>query len=90
MPSYAKFQSDNNKYTDKTSRLRTNNPDFNPTIQVNGKKENAHFMRNLKRWSDLVAYFRWYPDIFLDWIRPTEIDEETGKIRKLGIELGRC
>ena len=44
----------------------------------------------LSRWEELSAYFRWYPDIFLYWIRPTEIDEETGKIRKLGIELGRC
>ena len=31
----------------------------------------------LSRWEELIAYFRWYPDIFLDWIRPTEIDEET-------------
>ena len=27
-------------------------------------------------------------DIFLDWLRPTEIDKETGKVRKLGIEIG--
>lgn len=27
-------------------------------------------------------------DIFLDWITPTEIDEKTGKVRKLGIEIG--
>ena len=88
MPSYAKFQSDNNKYTDKTSRLRTNNPDFNPTIQVNGKKENAHFMRNLKRWSDLVTYFRWYPDCFYALITP-----ETGALIRLGpdqIIILRC
>ena len=42
----------------------------------------------LERWSELIAYFRWYPDILLDWLRPTEIDKETGKVRKLGIEIG--
>lgn len=44
----------------------------------------------LSRWEELIAYFRWYPDIFLSWITPTEVDEETGETRKLGIELGRC
>lgn len=42
----------------------------------------------LSRWEELIAYFRWYPDIFLSWITPTEVDEETGETRKLGIELG--
>ena len=30
----------------------------------------------LDRWSELIAYFRWYPAILLDWLRPTEIDKE--------------
>lgn len=55
-----------------------------------GYKSEYSQEEQLSRWEELIAYFRWYPDIFLDWIRPTEIDEETGKIRKLGIELGRC
>lgn len=42
----------------------------------------------LDRWSELIAYFRWYPDIFLDWITPTETDEETGEVRRVGITLG--
>ena len=28
------------------------------------------------------------PDIFLDWITPTEIDEKTGEVKKVGIEIG--
>lgn len=42
----------------------------------------------LMRWSELIAFYRWYPDLFCDVLRPTEIDKDTGKVRKLGIELG--
>lgn len=27
-------------------------------------------------------------DVFLEWITPTEVDEKTGKVRKVGIKLG--
>lgn len=37
----------------------------------------------LDRWSELIAYFRWYPDIWLEWITPTD---EEGK--RIGITLG--
>ena len=37
----------------------------------------------LDRWSELIAYFRWYPDVFCEWITPTDDD---GK--RIGITLG--
>ena len=37
----------------------------------------------LDRWSELIAYFRWYPDVWLEWITPTD---EEGK--RIGITLG--
>lgn len=37
----------------------------------------------LDRWSELIAYFRWYPDVFCEWITPTD---EDGK--RIGITLG--
>ena len=33
-----KFESDNNKYTNKSSRVNVNNPDFNPSVDIKGKK----------------------------------------------------
>lgn len=42
-----------------------------------------------ERWSELLGFFRLYPDVFLEWITPTELDEETGEIRRVGITLGR-
>ena len=27
-------------------------------------------------------------DVFLEWITPREVDEKTGKVRKVGIKLG--
>lgn len=53
-----KFESDNNKYTNKSSRVNVNNPDFNPSVAVNGKKENSLFDKKQKQWADLVAYYR--------------------------------
>lgn len=34
-------------------------------------------------WSDILAFFMWYPDLFLDACRPVDI--ETGE--KMGISL---
>ena len=36
----------------------------------------------LDRWSELIAYFRWYPDVFCEWITPTD---DEGK--RIGITL---
>lgn len=41
-----------------------------------------------ERWSELLGFFRIYPDIFLEWLTPTEVDEETGEVRRIGITLG--
>lgn len=71
-----KFESDNNKYTNKSSRVNVNNPDFNPSVSVNGKKENTLFEKKQKQWADLIAYYRWFPDLWYDLITP-----ETGGIR---------
>lgn len=52
------FQSDNAKYTNKSTRTDTHNPEFNPTIQVNGKKELGGLERNQQKWVNVVAYYR--------------------------------
>lgn len=38
----------------------------------------------LDKWEELIAFWRWYPDLFLDMITP--VDPETGQIK--GIRLG--
>lgn len=37
----------------------------------------------IEEWSKLLAFFMWYPDLFLDACRP--VDPETGE--KMGISL---
>ena len=60
------------------------------TTMTQGYRSEYTQESNLRTGQSLIAYFRWYPDIlFCDWLRPTEVDEETGKVRKVGIEL-RC
>ena len=76
MASVKHFETDNKKYSSKSSRVNVNNPEFNPAIEINGIKENDIFARNQKKWADLVSYYRWYPDLWYDLITP-----ETGGIR---------
>lgn len=76
MASFGKFQNDNNKYTRKESRIDKNNPSFNSAVKINGEFEKTSFEKNLKKWSDVVSYFRWFPDAFWDVLTP-----KTGSIR---------
>lgn len=57
-------------------------------MSVGSYKNEYSQKEQLDRWSELIALFRWYPDVFLEWITPTEIDEETGEIKRVGITLG--
>lgn len=81
MASYGKFQSDNAKYTNKLSRSVTYNPDFNPTIDVVGNSSKTAFERNLHKWAELVAFYRWNPDLWYNLLTP-----ETGAIIKLDLD----
>ena len=54
---------------------------------VNYKNEYSQ-KEQLDRWSELIAFYRFYPDLWLDLITPTEMDEETGEVKKVGINLG--
>lgn len=70
MASYGKFQGDNNKYTKKVSRNDTANPSLTAMVKVNGVNESFNFNENLDKWSDLVAFYRFYPDLWYDLITP--------------------
>ena len=70
MASYGKFQNDNNKYTKKVSRNDTTNSSLTTMVKVNGANESLNFNENLDKWSDLVAFYRFYPDLWYDLITP--------------------
>ena len=57
-------------------------------MKVANYKNEYSQKEQLDRWSELIAFYRWYPDLWLDLITPTEIDEETGEVKKVGITLG--
>lgn len=67
MASYNNFQSDNAKY----SKNRSNyNPAVNPSVKAKGDKERNHLIDNLDKYMEFVSWMRWYPDLFLDLIKP--------------------
>lgn len=76
MPSYSNFQSDNQKYTNKNTRLNKFNPEFNAAVAVNGNKELTSFKKNINKWTYIVSFYRFYPDLWYDLITP-----ETGGIK---------
>ena len=47
-------------------------------------KDKLSYDEQLDRWHELIAFYRWYPDLFVDLLRP--VDPHTGK--KTGFELG--
>lgn len=72
MPYIKKFENDNNKYTNKSSRIDVNNPNFTPAVNVVGDKEKKGFEKNLDKWCEIVAFYRWYPDLWYDLITPKD------------------
>ncbi len=74
MPSYTKFQSDNQKYTQ--NRYDMHNPEFNKTIDTKSKKGAIGFQNNLDKWVEFVSWSRWNADLYYDLITP-----EKGGIR---------
>jgi ribonucleoside-diphosphate reductase alpha chain len=72
MASFEKFQSDNKK---NTHQRGVYNPEFNPSISALGVQEEKSFNKHLLNYYRFVSWARWYPDLFLDLIKP-----ETGGI----------
>lgn len=54
------------------SRAPTSNHEAwdNPTVKPVSKGQKDFFHTHIKQYSDLIAWMRWYPDLFLDLIRP--------------------
>lgn len=69
MASYDKFQSDNAKYSSKEGR-NNHNPEFNSTVEAKGQEEYTQLRSNIDKYADFVSWMRWYPDLFLDLIKP--------------------
>jgi ribonucleoside-diphosphate reductase alpha chain len=69
MPSYGNFQSDNAKYSTKESRTNYN-ADFNSVVETKGKEEYDQFRSNIDKYVDFVSWCRWFPDLWLDLIKP--------------------
>jgi hypothetical protein len=74
MASFNNFQSKNVKH----DKDRTNiyEPDFNPTVQARSLDQTDNFTKNLDKYTDLISWARWNPDLWWDLITP-----ETGGIR---------
>ena len=61
-----------------------NNPWDNPTVKAKTSSQENFFKAHIKQYSDLISFFRFYPDLFLDMMR--EKDPETGE-PKGGVNL---
>lgn len=69
MASHNNFQSDNAKYTSKENRSNYNS-EFNSTVSAKGENEENQLRSNLDKYVDFISWARFYPDLFLDLIKP--------------------
>jgi len=74
MASHAKFQSKTNKYgaTNRTS----SDAELTTHMSAKGKDDGDFISRNIDKLTELISFWRFYPDLFLDLITP-----ETGGIK---------
>lgn len=69
MSSHKNFQRDNFKYTRESSRMISDNPEFNSQVKVNDLKKDS-FEENFDIWIQFIQWARWFPDLFYDLIKP--------------------
>lgn len=67
MSVYTNFQSDNAKHT---SNRSVYNPSVNPSVKAKGDKEEGQLHDNLDKYIEFLSWARFYPDLFLDLIKP--------------------
>lgn len=56
----------------------------NPTVKPKTEGQQSFFQAHIKQYTEMISFFRFYPDLFLDMMRTK--DPETGK-PKDGVEL---
>jgi ribonucleoside-diphosphate reductase alpha chain len=69
MPSYGNFQSDNKKFTNLSNRS-DHNPDFNSSVKPTSNESANKFDDNMDKYAEFLSWARFYPDLFLDLIKP--------------------
>nr|DAZ37712.1 MAG TPA: Terminase large subunit [Caudoviricetes sp.] len=42
----------------------------NPTVTASNDSQKSFFEAHIKQYTELISFFRWHPDLFLDMIRP--------------------
>ena len=65
------FESDAHKHQRMENAPTSNyNPLDNSTLKVKSNPEKNFFESHLQQYSDFISWARWYPDLFLDLIKP--------------------
>lgn len=67
MPSYNNFQSNNQKFS--KDRYDFYNDSFENPVE---KKQDDFITKNIHKWTELISFLKWYPDIAYDLIKPSE------------------
>ena len=42
----------------------------NPTVTASNDSQKSFFEAHIKQYTELISWARWYPDLFLDLLRP--------------------
>ena len=44
----------------------------NPTVTASNDSQKSFFEAHIRQYTEMISFFRWYPDLFLDMIRPDQ------------------
>lgn len=69
MSSYKNYQSDNQKHSRRESRTN-HNPEFNSSVDAMSTEHVTHLEKNIDKYIEFLSWARWYPDLFLDLMKP--------------------
>lgn len=65
------FESDRHKHERMENTFKDNYDAWdNPTVKPTTAKQNDFFKNHIKQYTDFISWARWYPDLFLDLIKP--------------------
>lgn len=55
---------------DENAFSSNNDPWDNPTVKPKTSRQDSFFSEHIKQYVELISWARWYPDLFLDLIKP--------------------
>ncbi len=79
----AGYQKKTDKYSNPSIRNPYDESEFVSKVDFVGKEAITRFVKNIKKWEYVVAFFRWYPDLWFDYIQDPQSKFKLGADQRM-------